>query len=919
MQGLQAKVQAWVQGIPSWIYIVLAGLALAIMWITDGDLGVLVEQAPLIGLLLVVGAGAAAAGMIYRNAHQAQKQEALNTDLAESAIVRIVLPARDGTWRREVRAGSINLFAQISSILAQSEDHVALEIIATEAGVYLALWGREETLTQISLAIRGAFPAAMVVADAQQDDLLNALPDTVVYATAKLAQAAAWPVADVNEMGSDPLQTLLATLYQEPEMDPIGLQLIVRQPQSDRWRKRAQAEIRQINTVTQQKRGAMAASDRNRVKVLGNKADGLTGLEATVRVFAGAGSKHRLPAIIRTVSSISRSPYNSLTFGTPAEDDGAVVRQRHFDHKAGQKTVLSADELALLFHIPGGDVAAAGLRRARGKLLPAPIAATEEGYGPYRVLGKGYLPTGAKPFVAWRYGFDTKVHGYVVGPTGSGKSTLLANVAGQDLLYHGVWVLEPHASLIRDVLDRVPPWRESDVIWVNPTHTTRSYGVNLMACPSPELRDSVASTFMGILARILEGEWERAVRMRRLLRNAVLALLEGADDTPTMMNLYFFLKSPGYREEIVSSVTNPTVSSFWMDEFEAWGASEQNSATQPPLTRIEQFLSNAMVRHVMSQPTTTLDFRACMDDQKIILMDLSAKDERVGAENANVLGTAAMALLWGAATSRRDLLEQHVEPTQFYGFVDEFQNYVDETFEEILAEARKFGLGLVLANQFFGQLPNSMQSAIKSNCRTKVAFAVESPDEAKLLASIFGLERDDAMTLEQYHAFVRMSMDKQATDTFTIQTLPPLDMADYAHRERATAASSREIPDDRMDADEKAAWQRHMTGMGVKPIQYLLGTDDARADFAMVSQCADYLSGLDDQERQRFTRLREKADAMLLRALADNPGIISDKATRIRAMSALQVMTPRAEIDAKNQQLRERVQGDQSGLADLLF
>jgi hypothetical protein len=519
------------------------------------------------------------------------------------------------------------------------------------------------------------------------------------------------------------------------------------------------------------------------------------------------------------------------------------------------------------------------------------------------------MKTGDSVFIRWQHGFDTLVHSFFCGATGTGKSTLLLFLMLQDICSgYGTILMEPHRDLTHKVIENLPAERARDVVWINPTNRERSFGLNLLDYGGdPQRIQGVTGQFMAVLQKILGGEdWSRMPRMKRILENGVTAVLEGVEGSvPTLMHVMRFYRSPEYREEILERVQNPIVRDFWTYDFANWGRSRENEALGPVFNRVEPMVRRRMVRHVVSQAHTTLPLLQMMDSGKIILLDLSSKDERIGAANAVAMGSMFVSLVWGAASSRR----KHSYPVPTYFWIDEFQEYVTREIVSILAEARGFGLGMNLATQYYERMPDWMQKAALANARTKLTAGVESPDEARLMRRIFGVNEEQIRSLEAFHWLVRVSAGRKASDTFTMQALTPVGRdpgelnTDKLHQSfRLASGGEMPRPEDRggapldffanvgeLDAEDRRVWKEHRDNMRGRPL----------------AERARYLADLPDDDWARYRVLRRRVDRQRYLSVVDSPEQFDDRAAWIRKMSSLQVEVPRDEIEAERLRLEE--------------
>ena len=317
---------------------------------------------------------------------------------------------------------------------------------------------------------------------------------------------------------------------------------------------------------------------------------------------------------------------------------------------------------------------------------------------------------------------DRRRHVYIIGKTGMGKTSMMENMAIQDIHNgHGMCFIDPHGETVERLLDRIPSHRINDVIYFNPADTDYPMAFNILESVDPNYKHLVASGLMGVFTKIWAGVW--SARMEYILGNTILALLDSPGNT--MLGIARMLVDRDYRKKIIDHIKDPVVKSFWMNEYANYNDKFRNEAIAPIQNKVGQFLSSAIIRNIVAQPKTTLDLRKIMDEQKILLVNLSKG--RLGEDNSALLGAMLITKLQLAAMSRVDIPEE--ERKDFYLYVDEFQNFATESFATILSEARKYRLNLIIAHQYIGQLitekSTKVRDAVFGNVGTMVMFRVE--------------------------------------------------------------------------------------------------------------------------------------------------------------------------------------------------
>ncbi len=367
---------------------------------------------------------------------------------------------------------------------------------------------------------------------------------------------------------------------------------------------------------------------------------------------------------------------------------------------------------------------------------------------------------------------DRRKHLYILGKTGMGKTTLLQNMVLQDIYNgFGVCFVDPHGDPSEYILDRIPTHRQNDVVYFNPADTDFPIGLNMFEATHGEERFLIASGLIAVFHRLWQGMW--SARMEYILNNTLLALLENPDST--LLSIIQMLTDIDFRKKVVENITDPLIKNFWTKEFSNFNDRYRQEAISPILNKIGQFLANDLTRNIVGQKKSTINFREIIDNQKILVVNLSKG--KLGEDNSNLLGCLIVTKLQLAALSRADVPEK--DRKDFYLYVDEFQNFTTDSFTTILSEARKYKLNLILAHQYISQLTESgndkIKSAIFGNVGTIISFRLGSEDAdfmAKEFAPIF--EPKDFLSLEKTQIALSLSIKDNKSKPFLANTLAPI-------------------------------------------------------------------------------------------------------------------------------------------------
>jgi hypothetical protein len=409
-------------------------------------------------------------------------------------------------------------------------------------------------------------------------------------------------------------------------------------------------------------------------------------------------------------------------------------------------------------------------------------------------------------------GEDRTRHVYVIGKTGMGKSTLLENMVVQDIQSgNGCAFIDPHGGTAELLLDYVPEDRIKDVIYFAPFDTDYPVAFNVMEDVGKDKRHLVASGLMSAFKKIWVDAW--SARMEYILSNTLLALLEFPGATLLGVNRMYSDKD--YRKKVVDNITDPSIKSFWVDEYAKYGERYTQEATPAIQNKVGQFVSNPLIRNIIGQSKSTFDIRDVMDTKKILIMNLSKG--RVGDQNTSLLGSMLITKIYLAAMSRADASRQEMsELPPFYFFVDEFQSFANESFADILSEARKYKLNLTIAHQYIEQMPEEVRAAVFGNVGTMITFRVGSYD-AEVLEKEFlpAFTAEDIVNLDKYQLYLRLMIDGVGSRPFSAVALPPIKKAEVSFKEQILENSRKVFAKKREDV-EKEIMEWHETSFAEK-------------------------------------------------------------------------------------------------------
>ena len=353
---------------------------------------------------------------------------------------------------------------------------------------------------------------------------------------------------------------------------------------------------------------------------------------------------------------------------------------------------------------------------------------------------------------------------YVVGKTGVGKSKFLVSMMIDDIAYgKGIAVIDPHGDLIEEVMMHIPESRANDVILFDPTDEQYPFSFNPLDIHAHESKQILAKGFIDIFKKFFGANWN--AKLEHVLRMLFLGLL----DVPwsTLFDVIRALTDKDFRYVMIEHVKDDVVRNFWTNEFAWWSQQFNSEAIMPILNKVGQLLSIDMVKNIFISPENRLDLRDVMDSGKILLIKLPKG--RLQEEIMGFLGAMLVTKIYQSAMGRQGSEKSSRRP--FFLYIDEFQNFATDTFNEILSEARKYWLWLIVAHQFIGQLPTSISQALFGNVGSLVSFRISSED-AKRMTEHFdpAVTPYDLANLSAREAYLKTLVQWQVRDPLSMRT-----------------------------------------------------------------------------------------------------------------------------------------------------
>ncbi|MDP2691993.1 MAG: type IV secretion system DNA-binding domain-containing protein [bacterium] len=527
-----------------------------------------------------------------------------------------------------------------------------------------------------------------------------------------------------------------------------------------------------------------------------------------------AGARIKVQEMSSSFNQFKWPEVNGLeikVMGCTDSAQGEALYQRMKDRVVEPGMNFGVDELATIYHLPMWNLETPNIAWVRAKRLepPAELPTTKD-FDDLTLLGKTNFRGVHKEFGIKED--DRRRHMYIIGKTGMGKSTVLENMIYDDIQKgRGVAVVDPHGELADKVTAMIPQHRINDAVIFDPSDSHFPVSFNMLEVKSPEHRPLVASGLVGVFKKMYAESW--GPRLEYILRNCILALTEY--EGATLLGIPRLLVDPIYREKVVERITDPVVRSFWVDEFANMSDKMRTEAISPIQNKVGQFLSSPVIRNILGQPKSSIDIRHAMDTKKIFVVNLSKG--KIGEDNSSLLGSMLITKFQLDAMSRADIAPE--DRTDFYLYVDEFQNFATDSFATILSEARKYKLNLVMANQYVQQMEEEVMYAVFGNVGTLITFQVGF-DDAEYFSKQFGevVTPSDIISMQKYTAYIRLLVDNMPTKVFSATMSPPVDVdMDSPTRYKVLKASRERYGNEKLQVEDKIKrWSEQMIAPEMK-------------------------------------------------------------------------------------------------------
>jgi hypothetical protein len=724
-------------------------------------------------------------------------------------------PKKEGEQQKEEK----NLISQMEQVFAnflylkrpkmfQNPPSCAFEIASqigsSDISFYVAVPKYLESVFE--KYVQGVYPNA-VVDKVPQDYTIFEPQGASAGAYLKLSESSLFPISTYQTLETDPLASVTNNLSKISANEGGAVQVLIRPLSKLNLRKKGEKALKKIregkpmrDAVIQAFQGPVAETFEDMSKVFFGKGPqkkeeelGLKDKEQTfdqkgydaiqskiqkqpfevdIRIVTSAQTEARAEEILNHLTSafsqFSMSAINSLE---PKEVYKKELQKlvydfsfRNFNQK--QSNILNLEELASIYHFPTHYIETPYIKSTKSVTSPPPADLPETGEV---CIGEvSFRNEEKKVYFSNRQ--DRRRHLYIVGQTGVGKSGFMEGLIAQDIKNgEGVAVVDPHGELVEHVLANIPKERIEDVVIFEPYDIERPCGLNMLEYDTPEQKDFAVQEMIAIFMKLFPPEIIGPM-FEHYMRNAMLALMADKDNPGTLVEIPKMFTDPGFLMQRLAKVSDPIVRSFWTKEWGTTTGSTRSDMLGYVVSKLGRFIENEMMRNIIGQSHSGFDLADIMDKKKIFLANLSKG--LTGEVNSSLLGLILVSKIQMAAMKRARVPEE--QRTDFYLYIDEFQNFTTDSIATILSEARKYKLNLIMAHQYMPQLKQEIRDAVLGNVGTIGAFRIGAEDAENLEKQFEpGFSRFDLVNLDNFTMIVKMMINNKVSTPFKMQTLPP--------------------------------------------------------------------------------------------------------------------------------------------------
>jgi hypothetical protein len=681
------------------------------------------------------------------------------------------------------------------------QDYFSLEYIAHKEEIYFYIVVPKRAKMLVEKQIVGFYPDCAI----EETEEINIFEGRKVVRgeIMKLKKDTEFPIRTYQKLESDSMNAILSALWKLGNEGSASIQFLLR-PVDDNWQEWIKKKIRKaekqkssgyhfswnpfswiqsfIEILVKDPEDTFKQDHSNTDDHHDEPLDeeGLmkekvkkTGYKIIVRIITTWNDIHttdtELANIVSSFSQFSSPAYNKFK---PVKKKSLSLLIEYYLKRQfvwwQREFIMNSEEISTLYHFPHSKYnKQPEIRWQRFKVVKAPTNLPKDGL----YLGDNVFRNEKKP--VFMKNEDRFRHFYVIGQTGTGKSSILSLMARQDLR-NGKWmaIMDPHGDLAKDLVNFIPKERADDLIYFDPGDLSRPMGLNMLEATSDDDKQMVVADATNIMIKLFGNEIF-GPRIQDYFRNGCLTLMD-YPQWGAITDIIRLFTDDNFQRERRNTLKNPVVKSWWDYTYAKMGDREKAEIIPYFAAKFGQFITNTLMRNIVWQTKSAFDVSDIMNNEKLLFVSLSKGI--LGDLNSNLLGLILVSKIQIAAMRRQQMAAS--ERKDFFLYIDEFQNYVTDSIESILSEARKYRLGLVIAHQYLGQLEKSdaltksslnLKDAIFGNVGTVMSYKI-GPEDAEMMAKQFNpvYSDQDFINMDRFKAALKLSIDGQPSAGFSL-------------------------------------------------------------------------------------------------------------------------------------------------------
>ena len=683
---------------------------------------------------------------------------------------------------------------------------ISMEILVEKEVIKFILWVPSDHLMTVEKMIASFYTGA-IVENIRQPKILEA-GKYFAGGEFSLTKDSVHPLKTYESFEADPMDSILSAFSNISRDEKVWIQILV-EPLHENWLKKMRKTADDIKegkkklwfwwiiqklrdsgkkeTSEKEQKEKKHSFSQQQLSDFDKKMDDEL-FRVKIRTIATSPDKQRPRKIIDDISRLFNQ-YNYIGLNTLKFNKAQDLQTfaRHYSLrilypdtslltnilKFNPSTVLNIKELSSIIHFPHGRFNQnPRIAWQKFKVIPAPDDLPSEGivvgYNNYWGVKREIRITDKDRFR----------HIYILGQTGTGKSTIMLTQAIDDMDNgRGFTFIDPHGEAVEFLLRHFPKERIDDLIYFDLWNTAYPIGLNpLEVSPDDSDEKDVVTNDLVEMFIQMYGHEIFGPRIQDYFRNACLLLMDQPEGG-TIVDIMRLFTDEAFAEAKIRNLKDPVVAAWWNKTYKKMGDREKAEIIPFIQAKFWPFTTGVYVRNIIGQSKSAFKMYDAMQQKKIILMNLAKGIS--GEETSKLIGKIIAMQVKLSALKRAKIEEKDRVP--HYLYVDEFQNYVSQSFESIMSEARKYRLGLVVAHQYTDQLKQGglwgeldLSKTIFGNIGNMFVYKVGAPD-AEFLAKEFEPEfsQTDLTSTEAFMGACKISINNQQTRPFSFKAKIP--------------------------------------------------------------------------------------------------------------------------------------------------